>query len=138
MVFTVQISYLFYYICPTYFILFGIIGNRSAVLYFHFQIAMASVQIYNYSFLYTDLVLSQAPHQQLYGVHFFLIVFSGLLRTFYMQHNIICKQDLLCFFLCNVSEKAMAPHSSTLAWKIAWMAEPGRLQSLGLLTVRHD
>ena len=30
-----------------------------------------------------------------------------------------------------VMEKAMAPHSSTLAWKIPWMVEPGRLQSLG-------
>ena len=30
-------------------------------------------------------------------------------------------------------EKEMAPHSSTLAWKIPWMEEPGRLQSMGLL-----
>ena len=29
------------------------------------------------------------------------------------------------------SKKAMAPHSSTLAWKIPWMEEPGRLQSMG-------
>ena len=29
-------------------------------------------------------------------------------------------------------EKVMAPHSSTLAWKIPWMEEPGRLQSMGL------
>ena len=29
-------------------------------------------------------------------------------------------------------EKAMAPHSSILAWKIPWMEEPGRLQSMGL------
>ena len=36
------------------------------------------------------------------------------------------------------SEKAMAPHSSTLAWKIPWMAEPGRLQSMGSLRVGHD
>jgi len=28
-------------------------------------------------------------------------------------------------------EKAMAPHSSTLAWKIPWMEEPGRLQTMG-------
>ena len=35
-------------------------------------------------------------------------------------------------------EKAMAPHSSTLAWKIPWMEEPGRLQSMGSLRVRHD
>ena len=32
----------------------------------------------------------------------------------------------------------MAPHSSTLAWKIPWMEEPCRLQSMGLLTVGHD
>ena len=37
-----------------------------------------------------------------------------------------------------VSEKAMAPHSSTLAWKIPWAGELGRLQSMGLLRVRHD
>ena len=35
-------------------------------------------------------------------------------------------------------EKAMAPHSSTLAWKIPWMEKPDRLQSMGLLRVRHD
>ena len=34
--------------------------------------------------------------------------------------------------------KAMATHSSTLAWKIPWMKEPGRLQSMGSLRVGHD
>ena len=33
---------------------------------------------------------------------------------------------------------AVAPHSSTLAWKIPWMEEPGRLQSMGSLRVRRD
>ena len=37
-----------------------------------------------------------------------------------------------------IVEKAMAPHSSTLAWKIPWMEEPGGLQSMGLLRVGHD
>ena len=37
-----------------------------------------------------------------------------------------------------VMEKAMAPHSSTLAWKIPWMEEPGRLQSMGSWRVGHD
>ena len=32
----------------------------------------------------------------------------------------------------------MAPHSSTLAWKIPWMEEPGGLQSMGSLRVRHN
>ena len=36
------------------------------------------------------------------------------------------------------TEKAMAPHSSTLAWKIPWTEEPGRLQSMGSLRVGHD
>ena len=35
-------------------------------------------------------------------------------------------------------EKAMATHSSTLAWKIPWMEEPSRLQSMRLLRVGHD
>ena len=35
-------------------------------------------------------------------------------------------------------EKAMALHSSTLAWKIPWTEEPGRLQSMGSLRVGHD
>ena len=35
-------------------------------------------------------------------------------------------------------KKAMATHSSTLAWKIPWTAEPGRLQSMGSQRVGHD
>ena len=42
----------------------------------------------------------------------------------------LCRDDLL--------EKEMATHSSILAWKIPWMEETGRLQSLGLQRVRHD
>ena len=38
----------------------------------------------------------------------------------------------------NGAEKAMAPHSSTLAWKIPWTEEPGRLQSVGPLRVEYD
>ena len=35
-------------------------------------------------------------------------------------------------------EKEMAAHSSTFAWKIPWMEEPGRLQSMGLQRVGHN
>ena len=35
-------------------------------------------------------------------------------------------------------EKEMATHSSTLVWKIPWMEEPGKLQSMGLQRVGHD
>ena len=38
----------------------------------------------------------------------------------------------------SLMEKAMAPHSSTLAWKIPWTEEPARLRSMGSLRVGHD
>ena len=41
-------------------------------------------------------------------------------------------------FIAAVWERAMAPHSSTLAWKILWMEEPGGLQSMGSRRVRLD
>ena len=48
----------------------------------------------------------------------------------------------LSFHTCHVEtiiqEKAMATHSSTLAWKIPWTEEPGRLQSMGSHRVGHD
>ena len=37
-----------------------------------------------------------------------------------------------------IMEKAMAPHSSTLAWKIPQTEEPGRLQSMGSLRVKYN
>ena len=40
--------------------------------------------------------------------------------------------------LTHILEKAMAPHSSTLAWKIPWMEEPGGLPSMGSHRVGHD
>ena len=45
---------------------------------------------------------------------------------------------MICISLTVSEEKAMAPHSSTLAWEIPWMEEPGRLQSMGSLRVGQD
>ena len=44
----------------------------------------------------------------------------------------------ICRPLISGLEKALETHSSTLAWKIPWTEEPGRLQSMGSLRVRHD
>ena len=41
-------------------------------------------------------------------------------------------------YIAHKSEKAMAPHSSTLAWKIPWTEEPGGLQSMRSIGVGHD
>ena len=46
--------------------------------------------------------------------------------------------DIYVYIHAHISEKAMAPHSSTLDWRIPWTEEPGRLQSMGLLRVGHD
>ena len=44
----------------------------------------------------------------------------------------------IVFLYTSFPEKAMAPHSSTLAWKIPWTEDPGRLKSMGSLRVGHD
>ena len=38
----------------------------------------------------------------------------------------------------DITEKTMAPHSSTLAWKVPWKEEAGGRQSMGSRRVRHD
>ena len=60
--------------------------------------------------------------------------FAGILSAALSQHH------LLGFEIAQFEfpEKAMAPHSSTLAWKIPWTEEPGGLQSMGLLRVGHN
>ena len=59
----------------------------------------------------------------------------------------ICQQECLAYTKCSIIiyifgkltvSKAMAPHSSTLAWKIPWTEGPGRLQSMRSLGVGHD
>ena len=61
-------------------------------------------------------------------------------RTKYLPLILILKQIWVntCSYLQTIAEKAVATHSSTLAWKIPWTEETGRLQSMGLWRVRHD
>ena len=78
----------------------------------------------------------------------YAIIFShseGSLFTFAVQKVLsLIRSHLFTFVFISITlgggslEKAMAPHSSTLAWKIPWMEEPDRLQSMGLLRVGHD
>ena len=56
-----------------------------------------------------------------------------------MPKNVLTITQLWSFhMLARLSEEAMSTHSSTVAWKILWTEEPGRLQSMGLRRVRHD
>ena len=61
----------------------------------------------------------------------FLLVATKIMRTF------ICHLGFMGSILMQ-AEKAMAPHSSTLAWKIPWTEDPGRLQFMGSQRVGHD
>jgi len=60
--------------------------------------------------------------------------FAGILCAALSQHHLLGFEIPQLEFL----EKAMAPHSSTLAWKIPWMDEPGGLLSIGSHRVGHD
>ena len=53
-------------------------------------------------------------------------------------HQALCLSDLVQMIECDPLEKGMAIHSSTIAWRIPWTEEPGRLQSMGSQRVRHD
>ena len=95
------------------------------------------------------------PFGPIYGyyittVTFFLKLFVGSQRlrhdwvTFTFTFSFMgvkseSKVNLWYFTKAGVKlEKAMAPHPSTLAWKIPWTEEPGRLQSMGSLRVGHN
>ena len=55
-----------------------------------------------------------------------------------LQIKFFWANQILFLSLSWTTEKAMAPHSSTLAWKIPWMEELSRLQSMGSLRVGHN
>ena len=61
-----------------------------------------------------------------------------ILYTAALLNSLVHSNSFFWLIYSIFSEKAMAPHSSTLAWKTPWMEEPGRLQSMRLLRVRHD
>ena len=70
--------------------------------------------------------------------HFEGCLFTLLIVSFVMQKLLgLIRSHLFTFVFISItlgggsSEKAMAPHSSTLAWKIPWTEEPGRPQSMG-------
>ena len=63
---------------------------------------------------------------------------TSLLQGFFPTQGSSLHLLYLLHLQAGSSEKAMAPHSSTLAWKIPWTEEPGGLQSMGSRRVGHD
>ena len=60
------------------------------------------------------------------------------LSSFGVSFLLLWGDGIISWGLTHDAEKAMAPHSSALAWKIPWTEEPGGLQSMGPLRVGHD
>ena len=101
--------------------------------------------IYSYTYIHT-------PHVNLrYGRNYWIYDSFACLKYLQKQHRGNQVSDTVkCFMFGECqdvtingasgagTEKAMAPHSSTLAWKIPRMEEPGGLQSMGSLRVGHD
>ena len=67
-----------------------------------------------------------------WGVLHRVLLVIGWCRVLYSSDFLFVSSHYL------IPAKAIAPHSSTLAWKIPWVEETGRLQSMGSLRVRHD
>ena len=94
------------------------------------QIAFQKGYTYVYSPLEKCAMTSSPSLYQLLTIW----IFSNFAGAFIISNH----QFLMLLAPCIKLEKAMAPHSSTLAWKIPWMEEPGRLQSMGSLRVGPD
>ena len=75
-----------------------------------------------------------------YNMHKFELPYSVFLGDFEftLSSNYFWERYFKNLYIVVVSENSMAPHSSTLAWKISCTEEPGMLQSMGSLRVRHD
>ena len=104
--------------------------SQCSLLWSHF------LTCYQVNLTYPDLIflclLYVPPFWPLCTSLIMLIANCGALPSPFMRMRI---KDL---FYWSLSENAMAPHSSILAWKIPWTEEPGRLQSMGWRRVRQD
>ena len=71
--------------------------------------------------------------------HSVFLLYKPLKETFVFVLSCLLSSPYWLFSMYSMYlEKTMAPHSSTLAWKIPWTEEPRRLRSMGSLKVRHD
>ena len=84
----------------------------------------------------TASTFSPSICHEVMGLDAMILVF--LIFNFKLAFSFFSFTLIKNFSSSSLSEKAVAPHSSTLAWKIPWMEEPGGLQSMGSLRVGHD
>ena len=72
------------------------------------------------------------------SISFFCMFFTSLVTQMVKHLCTMWETQVRSLSQEDPLEKEMATHSSTVTWKIPWMEEPGRLQSMGLQRVGHD
>ena len=91
---------------------------------------------------YTDIpsLLDLLPYPSPHHVPLLWIIYHhwAELPVLYSRSPLPVSGHVHMSILLSQLEKAMAPHSSTVAWKIPWTEEPGRLQSMGSLRIGHN
>ena len=90
------------------------------------------------SALQADTLPSEPPGKPILVVRYNKCFLFTLFILFLLIYFISLHPNALEDIYGSLLEKAMAPHSSTLAWKIPWVEEPDRLWSMGSLRVGHD
>ena len=119
---------------PSNFLVTSLSKQQLAVTMAHFKTASSmSLEISNHLFEFL-----QHLNDKQHFIFFFLYV-----NVLASSRQVKRKMNMVLFRIFNmwyryIMEKVMAPHSSTLAWKIPWTEEPGRLQPMGLRRVGHD
>ena len=125
-----------------YFLLQGIFlthGSNQDLLHCRQILYQLSYQGCKWPFFLCPLMVSPPQRQveregkQAVWLLFFKKIFKICLFYIWLRLS-----SLLCVGFLQLLEKEMATHSSTLAWKIPWTEEPGRLQSMGSQRVRHN
>ena len=103
---------------------------------------MQKAQIYGLGYVF--LSMSSQPHpesiQPWYNEHILHLhnTWTSLVARTVKRLPTMLETGVQTLGREDLLEKEMATHSSTLAWKIPWMEEPGRLQSMGLQRVGHN
>ena len=107
---------------------------------FSFTMALIWCSILLGNHLFTPLKATDLPHRWVYGdapvphmtsSDVFLTARNPNLNAHQDSSQTIRKKFVIWSSLEYPLEKAMAPHSSTLVWRIPWTEEPGKLQSMG-------
>ena len=105
------------------------VGNDNPIQYSCLENSLAREVWWSAFHGVTELDVTEHTHTQ--------IIMMG--KVFFLQTEAcVVESRSINTFCCFGLEKAMAPHYSTLAWKIPWAEEPDRLQSMGSQRVGHN